>query len=308
MSNTRVTNRWEPIDSPGTGVAQPLTVLYIPGFLSGNEPQTVAIDLLKQIFPAPNTVTSLAWEGPASNRNLTVREESENRSPDADFLLSNDPTDALLKAWQSFVVSSDLLTNEAVSAPMLKVMDFLTKEKWLLSPLQSVLSPIFDQASKLLPTTFLTRWNNAKHDTDTVSEALANKIIKATNKEQKGLFLIGHSLGANIVVKTLARLSAKNVKIYQAALLGAAIDNDDPSIEPALEAVLNPINLTINPYDHALMLYALCNMGHSALGSTGYTGTSKQLQEYHLGVNQNAPNIEHSSSFYIKQWDSLRIK
>lgn len=309
MSDTKDFNRWKPVNSPGTGAAQqPLTVLYIPGFLSGNEPQTVAIDLLKQIFPAPNTVTSLAWEGPASNNDLTIHKESEKRSPDAAFLFSDDPTDALSIAWQSFVVASDLLTKEVVSTPMLKIMDFITKEKRFLSPFQSILSPIFDRASNLLPSAFLTRWNNAKHDTDTVSEALANKIIKATNKEQKGLFLIGHSLGANIVVKTLARLSSKNVKIYQAALLGAAIDNDDPNIEPALGAVLNPVNLTINPYDHALMLYALCNMGHSALGSTGYTGASKQLREYHLGVNQNAPNIEHSSSFYIKQWDSLRIK
>ncbi len=165
-----------------------------------------------------------------------------------------------------------------------------------------------DKLPKMLPLSLFTRWENAKRDTDKVADALANKIAKASNVEQKGLFLIGHSLGANIVVKTLAQLKTKHIKINQAALLGAAIDYDDPNIEQACGAVLKPISSIFNPYDHALMLYSLYNMGHSALGSTGYSGKNDRLREYHVGINQGSPSLEHSSSFYIQQWDKLRIE
>ena len=302
------TNRtWRPIGYPGGSDNDPSTVLYIPGFLSGNEPQTVAIDLLKQIFPASCNVTSLAWEGPASDSKDPV-EEVGIQSLDDSFLFSDDPTDTLSVAWKSFVAISDQITSDVISGPIRKIMDSFFLENPIFSPLQKVIPPLFNNLPNLLPSTFLARWDKAKRDTENVADALADKIEKATIREQKGLLLIGHSLGANIVVKTLSRLCAKGVKIHQAVLLGAAIDNDDPNIEQACGAVQLPINSTINPYDHALAMYALCNMGHSALGSTGYSGNNNQLREYHVGINQNAPNIEHSSSYYIQQWNQLRQK
>lgn len=287
---------------------QPLKILYIPGFCSGNESQENEINLLKQIFP-DCTINALAWEGPASKHKI-ISGDSGVRSLDETFLSSNDPDDSLSEAWKQFVVSADLLTRLASSdsvQTILKSPLFLEffKSSVLLSPM---LQSWLDKLSKMLPISFFTRWENAKRDTDNVADALANRIAKATKIEQEGLFLIGHSLGANIVVKTLAQLNAKHIKINQAALLGAAIDNDDPNIEQACGAVLKPISSIFNPYDHALMLYCLCNIGHLALGSAGYSGKNNQFREYHVGINQDAPSLEHSSCYYIQQWDKLRIK
>lgn len=310
MSEFNSTNReWSPVLPPGV---KPLTVLFIPGFRSGNESQKDAIDSLKQIFPEPSTVTSLAWEGPASDSNNNG--DSGNPSVEESYWISNDPADSLTTAWRGFVDSADKLTREAFSDSVQSIMkSTLFQKYWTvsLSPLSFFprsLQSWFDKLSGLLPITLLNRWENAKRDTDKVADALAYKIANATTVEQEKLFLIGHSLGANIVLKTLALLNAKHIKINQAALLGAAIDNDDSNIERACGAVLNPINSIINPYDHALALYALCNLGHSALGSAGYSGSNNLFREYNVGINQGSPSIEHSSSYYIQQWDKLRIK
>ena len=142
------------------------------------------------------------------------------------------------------------------------------------------------------------RWTKALDDVKPTAELLAKKIANdLSSRQRQKLILIGHSLGGNIVIRTLANLHHKNLKINSAVLLAAAIDNTDHNILLAPNGAQNPIFSMINPDDTALKIYQAVT-GASALG----TGCKLRYDVSRFVERLTTEYLGHSSEFYLSQW------
>ena len=142
------------------------------------------------------------------------------------------------------------------------------------------------------------RWINALDDVEPTAEFLANKIANdLTSSQRQNLILIGHSLGGNIVIRTLAHLYGQNLSIKSAVLLGAAIENMNRNILLAMEAPQKPISSMVNPDDAALKVFQTVT-GCRALG----TGCDLKYDYSKFHEHYTSSHIGHSSAFYLSQW------
>ena len=138
---------------------------------------------------------------------------------------------------------------------------------------------------------------------DRFAPVLADEIAAMPPERQRNLTLVGHSLGARIIIRTAALLRRRNVVIRQFVLLGAAIDDDAPEIVPALEATLLPNVNIYNPEDGTLSCcYRVYNLFWSkALGVDGYPGTHPKLRQYRVGDDDRVSEKWHSPANYLKR-------
>ena len=139
-------------------------------------------------------------------------------------------------------------------------------------------------------------WHEERKNAEKVARKLAEKIASMPTTKREKMVLIGHSLGAYIVVKALASLAGRHMKISHAVLLGAAVPHNDPSISAACRATINPIDYTVNNHDWALRLYPIVNF-HYPLGLVGYSKT-KTSKMRAIKVSKTC----HSSEYYIFQF------
>ncbi len=142
------------------------------------------------------------------------------------------------------------------------------------------------------------RWEKALDDVEPTAQWLANRIAcDLTSNQRQKLILIGHSLGGNIVVRTLAHLYRQNLSIKSAVLLGAAIENMNRSILLAMGATQKPICSLVNPDDTALKVFQTVT-GCRALG----TGCDLNYDHSKFLERYTSNHFGHSSSFYLSQW------
>lgn len=142
------------------------------------------------------------------------------------------------------------------------------------------------------------RWINALDDVEPTAEFLANKIANDLSSNQRqNLILIGHSLGGNIIIRTLAHLHSRNLSIKNAVLLGAAIENMNRNILLAMGAVQKPICSMVNPEDAALKVFQTVT-GCRALG----TGCVLNYDHSKFLEYNTSSYFGHSSYFYLSQW------
>lgn len=141
------------------------------------------------------------------------------------------------------------------------------------------------------------RWKKALADIKPTSDRLVNKIRYLPSSKRQKLILIGHSLGGNIVIRTLAHLYRRNLSIHSAVLLGAAIDNRSEDILWAMKSTQSPIYSMINPQDYALETFRIVT-GSRALG----TGCDLAFDHTKFREYQIPGSIDHSYSFYLTQW------
>ena len=143
----------------------------------------------------------------------------------------------------------------------------------------------------------MSRWRKALADIKPTSDRLVNKIRYLPSSKRQKLILIGHSLGGNIVIRTLAHLYRRNLSIHSAVLLGAAIDNRSEDILWAMKSTQSPIYSMINPQDYALETFRIVT-GSRALG----TGCDLAYDHTKFREYQIPGSTDHSSSFYLTQW------
>ena len=142
------------------------------------------------------------------------------------------------------------------------------------------------------------RWINALNDVKPTADFLANMIINDLSSTQRqNLILIGHSLGGNIIIRTLAHLYRRNVSIKSAVLLGAAIENTNENILLATNATQKPISSMVNPDDTALKVFQTVT-GSRALG----TGCELNVDNSKFREYTTSNHYGHSSAFYLSQW------
>ena len=97
-------------------------------------------------------------------------------------------------------------------------------------------------------------WRFPKAETSAEAEAvkLAGELAKLPREEREKIILVGHSLGARIVIKAMAKLSESQLYIDRGIFLGAAIPDDDPAIAAAITASRRSNINIYHPQDNAL--------------------------------------------------------
>lgn len=142
------------------------------------------------------------------------------------------------------------------------------------------------------------RWEKALDDVAPTAELLARKIANdLSSRQRQNLILIGHSLGGNIIIRTLAHLYRQKLSVKSAVLLGAAIENMNENILLAMEATDAPINSMVNPDDAALKIFQTVT-GCRALGM----GCEQKYDRSKFVERHTSNYYGHSSAFYLSQW------
>lgn len=147
------------------------------------------------------------------------------------------------------------------------------------------------------------------------AEGVANELVdiieQKPEKKQQNLILIGHSLGGRIVIRALAKLRDKNIRIRRGIFLAAAIQDDDGDIEKALYSTRRPCINIYNRNDYVLRnAYGIAgekSFLDCALGAYGSRKHYPQmlLMEFQVQNSERISQIEryknHDSLLYIEE-------
>ena len=95
-------------------------------------------------------------------------------------------------------------------------------------------------------------WRKARGNADAAAERLADELVALPAEERGRLTLVGHSLGGRIVVRALARLGRRGVKVQRAVVMAAAIPSDDADIADFAAAAVEPAEIVCNERDTML--------------------------------------------------------
>ena len=119
-------------------------------------------------------------------------------------------------------------------------------------------------------------WRKSLRNADSQWRLLADEVERMPTSVRTNVTLVGHSLGARIVVRTLANLAGKGMKVRQGILLGAAIRSDDPDLQRIGGASALPVLNLRNPKDVTLKYIYRVAGGEKgpALGVVGCTATN----------------------------------
>lgn len=115
-------------------------------------------------------------------------------------------------------------------------------------------------------------WSRAVESADKESWRLAYEIAAMPVEKRRELVLVGHSLGARMTVRILARLAEGGFKIKSAYLLAAAIPYTDADLVRMGEAVEEPITAICNPEDLTLR-YVYATIGGEPKAAYGANGS-----------------------------------
>ena len=120
------------------------------------------------------------------------------------------------------------------------------------------------------------KWRKSLRNADSQWAMLSREIERMPESVRTNVTLVGHSLGARIVVRTLANLAGKGMKVRQGILLGAAIRNDDPDLQRMGGASALPVLNLRNPNDVTLKYIYRVAGGEKgpALGVVGCSATN----------------------------------
>lgn len=141
-------------------------------------------------------------------------------------------------------------------------------------------------------------WFTARDRAREEAPKLANYM--ETFSDQNKVSLIGHSLGASIILGCLYLLSTRKLKVEQVILLGAAVDNDDPVICSACSAVSD---FMFNFYSKDdLILRDLYTKAELA-APLGFKGLSKTPPKNYIDVDIE-PYMPFSVSSLIRSFGS----
>lgn len=144
-------------------------------------------------------------------------------------------------------------------------------------------------------------WEESVQLAEDTADEIFRDICKMSPEEQKNQILVGHSLGGRIVVRVLDKLRQKNLKIRQAILLGAAMDNNDPCIPSAVNASIDTVYSFVNPTDEWLTS-SWAGVDRAMLG----TGCAFYLDPKRFCEIQIDSTTSHDSEDYLSKFDQCK--
>ena len=95
-------------------------------------------------------------------------------------------------------------------------------------------------------------WRKARGNADAAAERLADELIALSAEDRERLTLVGHSLGGRIVVRAMARLGRRGLKVRKAVVMAAALPFDDADIADFAAASSAPVEIVCNEGDTML--------------------------------------------------------
>ena len=113
---------------------------------------------------------------------------------------------------------------------------------------------------------------------------LVFEIAVMPDAQRRQLTLVGHSLGARMIIRALVLLAEHQMQIRQAILMGAALPADDPDFGKIGKACERPILAICNPKDVVLRyIYAVAGGERDvAFGANGSLQSHENVVEYVL--------------------------
>ena len=115
-------------------------------------------------------------------------------------------------------------------------------------------------------------WGTSAKNADAEAVRLADRIAAMDTASRTNLTLVGHSLGGRIIARTLANLSARDLKIKQGILLAPAIPMKALDVARMGGGSVQPVLLLCNPQD-VVLKYVFTIAGGEENPSLGADGT-----------------------------------
>ena len=154
----------------------------------------------------------------------------------------------------------------------------------------------------------LQSWEIAKKNAAAYTQVLQAEILRMPETEQRELILVGHSIGAQIVVDILNELAARKLKIHSMALLAGVLPDNDSRISRSLDAVRFYCCNIYNPDDWVLKyIFPLDNKMHAPLGLFGYAGKDYRMVEARANSDRFG-FANHFAYIYLEELDRLLDK
>ena len=100
---------------------------------------------------------------------------------------------------------------------------------------------------------------------------LAGELMSMPDEKLSQLTLVGHSLGARIIVRALAKLAVEGKKIKTAVILAAAMPSNDPDALNFTAATIEQATIVCNPKD-TMLKYGYHPFGGEKARALGLTG------------------------------------
>jgi len=119
-------------------------------------------------------------------------------------------------------------------------------------------------------------WRKARGNADAAAERLADELIALPAEERARLTLVGHSLGGRVVVRALARLGQRGLKVQRAVVMAAAIPADDADIVDFAAATLKPVEIVCNERD-TMLTFGYRPFGGEKSAALGAVGVAAPL-------------------------------
>ncbi len=150
-------------------------------------------------------------------------------------------------------------------------------------------------------------WPQAVKLAELSVNGIVEKIERMEAEKRDNLVLIGHSLGGRMAVRTLARLTDKNMRIRRGIFLAAAIPDDDEDIEKAVQSTNMPCINISNREDHVLRkVYGVVGENDleahlkGALGAYGCRRRLPSLSLLEIKVANGSGNVtNHNAKDYF---------
>lgn len=148
-------------------------------------------------------------------------------------------------------------------------------------------------------------WHVAERNAADYTQVLFNEVLNMPDARRRELILIGHSIGARIVIDVLNQLVEHGKTIHSSALLGGAIANDDPRISQSLKAIRYNCCIVYNPDDWLLkMFFPLVNKLEVSLGEFGWKNTDERVFESRAR-NELWAFYNHYAYIYLEELERL---
>ncbi len=144
-------------------------------------------------------------------------------------------------------------------------------------------------------------WERAKLDADLLAGELAKEVFAMTEAERENLVLVGHSLGARVVIRAMSDINGYGMSIRRGIFLGAALPDDDECIAKALLASRCPCINVSNRKDNVLsVIYSSVVADHElcALGAYGSKDKYPEASMVDVRIAENGEEHQDDSTIW----------